>query len=151
MQARAAIGAAMLPPPPGAAAPDVPLKELAGCYFDFAYGNFSLALSSDGASLTADTPQFGAGANFKLSHYDGNVFNATLSVFQPSVNGSELYLRGSLPLQAEFGIAHKVVDGLAFNGANGGLWVAQGGIPEPTGTTPKGKAEVWFQKTKCPK
>ncbi|KZV89612.1 beta-lactamase/transpeptidase-like protein [Exidia glandulosa HHB12029] len=146
LQGRAAAVAGMLPSPPNAAKPTAPIKYLAGCYEDLAYGNLTFTLDQDGKTLTSTAPQFGEGATMVLAHYDANVFNATLSVFQPSVDGSELTLRSVAPVRAEFGVSISGVRGLAFNG---GLWVAQGGIADPVGNTVKERAEVWFDKVKC--
>lgn len=133
------------PSPPGAAAPSAPFSALAGCYTDFAYGNLTLALDKTNTTLSALAPQFGAGSVFTLSHYDADVFNASISLFQPGVDGAQLNLDVVLPLLADFGVSGGGrVQGF---GLSGGAWLAEAGVPDPVGATAEERAEVWFAKT----
>lgn len=145
--AGAARTAAALPSPPDAKQPYIPIQDLEGCYSDPAYGNVTLVMADDGKTLSSPAPRFGRGSILSLTHYDGNVFNATLSQFLPSVDESELLLRQQQVLPSEFGFKESGrVDGFALNGD---LWRAAPGTSGPVGKTVRDRAVVWFSACSC--
>ncbi|KAH7100785.1 beta-lactamase/transpeptidase-like protein [Auriculariales sp. MPI-PUGE-AT-0066] len=135
-----------IPSPSGATPPSVPLSQLVGTYTNGAYGQLTFSLS--GAALyshASDDLTFVHG--FTLGHFDGNLFNLTVSLFLTEI-GKEKPLIFNMSGLAEFAFEEGVVTGV---GMWGGLWGAGFGSEAlPMEGTAYEKAEVWFQADRLP-
>ncbi|KAJ6566564.1 beta-lactamase/transpeptidase-like protein [Mycena capillaripes] len=159
------------PRPENATSPSLPLQSLAGKYQDLAYGPIELCLvSQEMHSTTSDTclrlqdeisttlPDaldlriptlltrwYGAGVtHLAFSHFEHNVFNVSALCSIATRNSSDnpywVYGLRDSTFIAEF----SEDDGLGV--AIRGLWGSGAGVPSPSGSTVKERAEIWFKQ-----
>ncbi|KAH7104837.1 beta-lactamase/transpeptidase-like protein [Auriculariales sp. MPI-PUGE-AT-0066] len=121
--------------PPWPKRPSVSLEQLANVYRHPAYGRFALAVHGDG-SLHSESEQEEMSLQFKLQHFDGNLFNLTVVLFHaPLGHEKPLAMELSRDYLAEFEVSEGgVVQGF---GIWGQVWGAGMGAP------PLPSPEVW--------
>lgn len=156
------------PTNPNASPTSIPFQNLAGNYSDPGYGHFELcALPGSNSQTKSCTTLLRAvngslaglinpsiptlvGAFDQLSishillqHLENNTFEVFVGTVPPPSTGLAIY--GASPVgQAEFVIGeNKRVEGIAISG---GAWGAGSGVGEPEGSTPRERAEVWFNR-----
>jgi len=152
LQMVADMEGAFLPSPPDATPPGASLDALATAFTHPSYGRVPFKYIPSGSSaahLTADgTEWLSFDWNLRATHYDGNLFNLTVTLHMNALGSSN----GTLPfvengMELEFDVSKEgVVHGFGIR-AEGGFYGAGVGVePLPKQGSVKQRSEVYFSR-----